>query len=477
MGENGAGKSTLIKALTGVYAIDCRRDRRRRRAAASSTATGRRPGARASARSTRRSTSPEPVRRREHACSATSPAGSAGIDWQGVHRRAAEHLERSASTSTRARCWPSTPSRSSSWSPSPAPWCVDAGADPRRAHLQPGPDEVEQLFAVMRELRDRGVAILFVTHFLDQVYEISDRMTILRNGQLVGERLVEDLPARAGHADDRPRARGPRGARREAADAARSTEPARPVLKAIGVGRKGSLEPADLDVYTGEVVGIAGLLGSGRTELARLLSAPTRADTGEIHIDGEHVAGCAARATPSSNGIAFSSEDRKAEGIVGDLTVAENIVLAHAGRAGLGPPDPAAPSRTRVVAEYIEALDIRPADPDALVAQPVRRQPAEGAAGPLAGHRARAAHPRRAHPRHRRRRQGRDPAQGRRAGAAGHVGGLHLRRARGGAPAQRPHRRDAGPPQDRRARLDDDVDGHATSSSSSPATERAGARA
>ena len=144
--------------------------------------------------------------------------------------------------------------------------------------------------------------------------------------------------------------------------ARRSTAPATPVLRATGVGRRGVLEPADLDVYDGEVVGIAGLLGSGRTELVRLLYGADRADTGQIEVHGEP-----ARITSPRHAIdhriAFSSEDRRAEGIIGDLTVAENIVLGIQARRGWLRKLRRA-EQDAVVAEYIEALGVRPADPN-----------------------------------------------------------------------------------------------------------------
>ena len=144
--------------------------------------------------------------------------------------------------------------------------------------------EVEQLFAVIRDLRARGVAILFVSHFLDQVYEISDRITVLRNGQLVGEYLVGDLPRGELVTKMIGRELDELAALASVADRA-IDRTGTPVLRATGIGRRGVLEPADIDVFEGEVVGIAGLLGSGRTELVRLLygadRAETRADRGE----------------------------------------------------------------------------------------------------------------------------------------------------------------------------------------------------
>ncbi len=223
--------------------------------------------------------------------------------------------------------------------------------------------EVEQLFAVIRDLRDKGVAILFVSHFLDQVYEISDRITVLRNGALVGEYAVADLPRNAlvtkmigRELDDL--------AALSAVSARAIDRSGTPVLRATGIGRRGVLEPADLDIYEGEVVGIAGLLGSGRTELVRLLYGADRPDSGQTD-----VAGAAVRLTSPrqaiEHGIAFSSENRRAEGIIADLTVAENIVLGIQARRGalrkVGRAE-----QDAVVSEYIDALGVRPADPDML---------------------------------------------------------------------------------------------------------------
>jgi simple sugar transport system ATP-binding protein len=138
-----------------------------------------------------------------------------------------------------------------------------------------------------------------------------------------------------------------------------------PVLKAIGLGRKGALEAVDLELFEGEVIGIAGLLGSGRTELARLLFAADSADTGELHIRSSRRRLRSPRQAIEHK-LAFSSEDRKAEGVVGDLTVADNMLLALQAARGWLRPIPQA-TRTRLVREYIEALDIRPANPHALM--------------------------------------------------------------------------------------------------------------
>src|SRR5690606_34569894 len=188
--------------------------------------------------------------------------------------------------------------------------------------------EVDELFAVVRELKEAGVAILFVSHFLDQVYEISDRMTVLRNGKLVGEYVSAELPRvelvskMIGRTEDEFGSIEQRAHR-----VAELTEGGSPRLEAIGLGKHGRIEPFDLTLYPGQIVGFVGLLGSGRTEAARLLYGADRPDHGEIRVDGKAVRIANPNVALRRN-IAFSSEDRKREGIVGDLTVRENIGLA-----------------------------------------------------------------------------------------------------------------------------------------------------
>jgi galactofuranose transport system ATP-binding protein len=226
--------------------------------------------------------------------------------------------------------------------------------------------EVRELFRIIRSLRDAGVAVLFVSHFLEQVYEISDRTTILRNGRLVGEYEIASLPRlemvskMVGHElavlEDLDRDAG-----NDDVDRADTT----PFLAAAGVGRTGAIAPADLTVHTGEVIGLAGLLGSGRTELARLLFGADRADSGTVEIQGRPVK-LRSPLTAIAERIAFSSEDRKGEGLIGDLTVRDNIVLALQARRGWAR---RLPRRTadELVDKWIKALDVRPANPDALI--------------------------------------------------------------------------------------------------------------
>jgi len=223
-------------------------------------------------------------------------------------------------------------------------------------------DEVAVLLGLMRRLAaERGTAMVFISHFLDQVYDICDRMTVLRNGKLVGEWATADLPESEliGHMLGREAAaleqleRSVAG--HEIADEA-------PLLSAKGLGRKGSIAPYDLDVRRGEVVGLAGLLGSGRTETVRLIAGADRADSGTLSFDGAKVGGHNPR-TAAGRGIAFCPENRKTEGLVGELTVAENMILAMQAARGWARTIPQS-QRNKVVAEFIDKLGIRPGDPD-----------------------------------------------------------------------------------------------------------------
>jgi len=219
-------------------------------------------------------------------------------------------------------------------------------------------EEVLTLFSVMRRLREEGVAIVFVSHFLEQIYEICDRITVLRNGERVGEHPVSEL-------DRVALVRLMLGRELRGLDAlaeADRAEPDKTVLLASGVGRRGSIAPFDLKLRSREVVGLAGLLGSGRTELARLLFGADQADTGTIEVNG---APASIHGPPDAigKGIAFCSENRRTEGLVPDLTVRENIILALQASRGWTRPL----SRTQVdklAAQYIKALDIRPSDPE-----------------------------------------------------------------------------------------------------------------
>lgn len=222
--------------------------------------------------------------------------------------------------------------------------------------------EVTVLFGVMRRLAEQGIGIVFVTHFLEQVYAITDRITVLRNGRLVTERETASFPrldlvrTMLGRdlAEDEARAEtGPRAQRIEAGP---------PVLRAEQLGKAGYLRPVDLTVAGGEVVGLAGLLGSGRTETARLLFGAERPDQGRILLDGQPTRIAGPR-DALKHRLGYCPEERKTDGIVADLTVRENIVLALQARQGPFRPLGRA-AQDRIARDFIAKLDIRPPDPE-----------------------------------------------------------------------------------------------------------------
>ena len=194
-------------------------------------------------------------------------------------------------------------------------------------------NETAHLFSVMKKLRADGIAVVFITHFLDQVYEVSDRVTVLRNGSLVGTyataavsrlelirlmlgRTIADLDDMTAHKME--------SSQHISKDA---------LLEATDLGLSNSIDPFSLTLHAGEVVGLAGLLGSGRTELANLLFGVDKPDTGTLVMDGKQVTDFTP-AGSSNRGIALCPEDRKAEGIIADLTVRENIILAMQAHLG-----------------------------------------------------------------------------------------------------------------------------------------------
>lgn len=194
--------------------------------------------------------------------------------------------------------------------------------------------EVEKLFLVMRKLKESGIGIIFVTHFLEQVYKICDRITVLRNGCLVGEYETEKLPSvelvelMIG---------------KEIEDLAKlskeendeeNNEKKEIVIDAKGLCHTGTIQPFDLKMHKGEVIGLSGLLGSGRSELARAIYGADKPDQGELYFKEKKLQ----INTPLDalkSGMAYLPENRKEEGIIEDLSVRENIIIALQARRGM----------------------------------------------------------------------------------------------------------------------------------------------
>lgn len=333
VGENGAGKSTLIKVMTGVEKQD--------------QGTFLFEGNEVSIKSPQHAQEMgiSPVYQEINLCDfltvaenillGREPHKFMQIDWKAMNQRAAEILRQldveidvsqpleSYSTAIQqitaiARALEVSSARV---------LILDEPTSSLDAH------ETEQIFRVMKKLKDNGVAIIFITHFIDQIYEVSDRITVLRNGQLVGTFETESLPRleliakmigrSLSDFDDMTSIKLETGMNIKE----------EPLFLADELGLTGSIEPFDLELHAGEVVGIAGLLGSGRTEVARLLFGIDQPDTGKVIMDDEEIN----KFSPLKSierGIGLCPEDRKALGIAEDLTVRENIILAIQARLG-----------------------------------------------------------------------------------------------------------------------------------------------
>ncbi len=216
--------------------------------------------------------------------------------------------------------------------------------------------EVERLFDAIRSLARRGTGIIFITHFLDQVYALSDRISVLRNGRMLGTFRARDLPRlelirlMIGKPLGRAMAAPSPASRKARTIAARFT----------GIAKKGLVEPFDITLHAGEALGAAGLLGSGRSETARLMFGAERPDRGSIEIAGEKV-GLRSTRDAIRRGLAFSPEDRKTDAVFSELSIRENIVLALQAKRGWLRKLSRRNSE-QLAEEYVAKLDIRTPD-------------------------------------------------------------------------------------------------------------------
>ena len=225
--------------------------------------------------------------------------------------------------------------------------------------------EVEKLFSLMKLLKEKGVGIIFVTHFLEQVYEVCDRITVLSNGIFVGEYEIANLPrvqlvAKMMGKDYDDLAEIKKTSQEMKTDA-------ESLLEAKGIGHSGKIKPYDLTIYKGEVIGLTGLLGSGRSELARSLYGADKADSGELIVKQQKVS----IDTPleaMNAGMAYLPENRKEEGIVADLSVRENIILALQAKKGMLRPL-SRKEQEEFADQYINLLQIKTASCDTPVKQ------------------------------------------------------------------------------------------------------------
>lgn len=227
--------------------------------------------------------------------------------------------------------------------------------------------EVETLFGVIRQLREDGIGVIYVSHRMDELYEICDSVTVLRDGKLVHSGPLEELTKL--QLISMMLGRDLAEVRQEGAtsfsEEDHTTDQA-PVLEALNLVQRPLLKDVSLKVRPGEILGLAGLLGAGRTETAKAIFGADPLDSGSVKVSGKEIrSGSPASAIRA--GIAFLPEDRKSEGIIPDLSVRENIVAAvmpRLARAGLVSDK----AQNEVVDRFITSLGIKVASPD----QPVR---------------------------------------------------------------------------------------------------------
>ena len=366
VGENGAGKSTLIKVMTGVYSPDegevffkgeevTFSDPRESQAVGISTIY--------------QEINLIPLLSvAQNVFLGREPRNTFGlIDVNRMNREAAEILERYG-----IRADVTAPLHSLGLGVQQMVAIARAISVDTRAVIMDEPTsslearEVETLFGVIRQLREERVGVIYVSHRLDELYEICDRVTVLRDGRVVHTGELADLSRlqliahMLGRELTEVEAEGATGFGEEH-EAAKE-----PILEAKGLTQWPRLREITFDVRPGEVVGLAGLLGAGRTETAKAIFGAEPLDSGSVKVGGDDLRtgspGAAIKA-----GIAFLPEDRKSEGIIPDLSVKENIVaaalprLTHAGLVSEKEQD-------QLVDRFIESLGIKASSPD----QPVR---------------------------------------------------------------------------------------------------------
>ncbi|WP_051959268.1 sugar ABC transporter ATP-binding protein [Janthinobacterium sp. RA13] len=358
MGQNGAGKSTLIKVLTGVYTPDSGQILLDGKPIA--------PASTSDAQLLGISTVYQEVNLCPNLSVAENifigryPRRFGAIDWRSMQQQARallQQLQIDIDVTAQLSSFPLAIQQMVAISRALNISARVLILDEPTSSLDEA--EVNLLFSVLRRLREQGMAILFVTHFLDQTYAISDRITVMRNGEREGEYACSELSRLAlvnkmiGVAAD---------TQEQALDLAQEAGAASfgpTVLEAQGLGRKGALLPMDFQIRQGELLGLAGLLGSGRTELARLLFGADKADSGSIVMQGKIRQFNVPRDAIAQD-IGFCSEDRKHEGAILSLSVRENIILALQARTGLLRAIPF--KRQQALAdEYVKALGIKTA--------------------------------------------------------------------------------------------------------------------
>ncbi len=222
--------------------------------------------------------------------------------------------------------------------------------------------EVAKLFKLMRDLKGKGVGIIFVTHFLDQVYEVCDKITVLRDGKLVGEYEIADLPRVKLVSKMLGKEMDDLSDIKSEAKAYHEKDADDKIFEAEGLQSNAGIKPFDFYIKKGEVNGFTGLLGSGRSECVRAIFGADHVIGGSVKKNGKDIK-ISKPIHAMKNGIAYLPEDRKIDGIVGDLSVKENIILALQVLTGFFKPFSKAEAN-KFAEEYIKLLGIKTASAD-----------------------------------------------------------------------------------------------------------------
>jgi len=333
MGENGAGKSTLIKVLTGVYIMDegsVRLDGNP--VVIHSTQDAQKHGI---------STVYQEVNLcwnltvAENLFLGREPRTMGLIDWRQMNRKSAKLLQDlniSADPAAQLDSCSIAIQQMIAIARAVNTECKFLILDEPTSSLDA--EEVKKLFTLMKQLKDKGVGIIFITHFLEQVYEVCDRITVLRNGELVGEYEVENLPRLELVTKMMGKEIENLSELNIDKDDSRF-EGAVPIIEARDLTSGTSkVAPFDLKMYKGEVIGFSGLLGSGRSELVRAIYGADKAVKGQMFINGKRTR-IKKPLEAMKKGMAYLPEDRKADGIFADLSVRENIIIALQAKHGL----------------------------------------------------------------------------------------------------------------------------------------------